>query len=108
MFEIGIHRSPQKRNEKPARIVILGSGFAGVEVLKKIQKEFQNDEIDVAWWLWRSYYLANVPNISKKVEVMIDWTIHLLFRRDVAIVKRAPPDRSRETECRLCDDRVMT
>jgi NADH dehydrogenase len=52
----------------------------------------------IAWWLWRTYYLANVPNVSKRLEVMIDWTIHLLFKRDVAIVKRAPRDTSRELE----------
>jgi NADH dehydrogenase len=28
----------------------------------------------VAWWLWRTYYLANLPTIKKKLKVMGDWT----------------------------------
>ena len=42
----------------------------------------------VAWWMWRTYYLANMPTISKKLEVLIDWTLHLFFKRDVAMIKR--------------------
>ena len=42
----------------------------------------------IAWWMWRTYYLANMPTISKKLEVMIDWTLHLFFKRDVAMIKR--------------------
>src|SRR5215831_12693592 len=30
--------------KKPVQIIILGSGFAGVEVLKKLQKEFRNND----------------------------------------------------------------
>ncbi|MGC1930409.1 MAG: hypothetical protein WA667_15670 [Candidatus Nitrosopolaris sp.] len=42
----------------------------------------------IAWWMCRTYYLANMPTINKKVEVMIDWTSHLFFKRDVAMIKR--------------------
>ena len=42
----------------------------------------------IAWWMWRTYYLANMPTINKKVKVMIDWTNHLFFKRDVAMIKR--------------------
>jgi len=42
----------------------------------------------VAWWLWRTYYLVNMPTIHKKLEVFIDWTSHIFFRRDVAMIKR--------------------
>jgi len=42
----------------------------------------------IAWWMWRTYYLANIPTISKKLEVMIDWTFHLFFKRGVAMIKR--------------------
>jgi len=42
----------------------------------------------IAWWMWRTYYLANMPTISKKLEVMMDWTFHLFFKRDVAMIKR--------------------
>jgi NADH:quinone reductase (non-electrogenic) len=35
----------------------------------------------VAWWLWRSVYLAKLPGIAKKVRVAIQWTLDLLFSR---------------------------
>jgi NADH dehydrogenase len=35
-----------------------------------------------AWWLWRTFYLMNLPTTKKKIRVMIDWTIDLLFGRD--------------------------
>jgi NADH dehydrogenase len=41
----------------------------------------------VAWWIWRTYYLANLPTIEKKVRVMVDWTIDLFFKRDVTRLK---------------------
>jgi NADH dehydrogenase len=40
----------------------------------------------VAWWLWRSYYLANLPTAKKKLKVMGDWTSDLLFKPDVSQV----------------------
>jgi NADH dehydrogenase len=41
----------------------------------------------VAWWIWRTYYLANLPTAEKKVRVMVDWTIDLFFKRDVTKLK---------------------
>jgi NADH dehydrogenase len=26
-----------------------------------------------AWWLWRLYYLGNLPTVEKKLRVMVDW-----------------------------------
>ncbi|MGA9150798.1 MAG: FAD-dependent oxidoreductase, partial [Candidatus Nitrosopolaris sp.] len=40
----------------------------------------------LAWWLWRSYYLANLPTAKKKLKVMGDWTSDLLFKPDVSQV----------------------
>lgn len=40
----------------------------------------------VAWWLWRSYYLANLPTTKKKLKVMGDWTSDSLFKPDVSQV----------------------
>jgi NADH dehydrogenase len=42
-----------------------------------------------AWWLWRTFYLSNLPTIKKKLKVMIDWTMDLLFQPDVAMIKRS-------------------
>ncbi|MER5174190.1 MAG: NAD(P)/FAD-dependent oxidoreductase [Candidatus Nitrosocosmicus sp.] len=41
----------------------------------------------LAWWLWRSYYLANLPTVQKKLKVMGDWTSDLLFKPDVSQVQ---------------------
>jgi NADH dehydrogenase len=40
-----------------------------------------------AWWLWRSYYLANLPTIEKKLRVIADWSIDIFFERDVTRLK---------------------
>jgi NADH dehydrogenase len=36
----------------------------------------------LAWWLWRTVYLAKLPRFEKKVRVAIDWTLDLVFPRD--------------------------
>jgi NADH:ubiquinone reductase (H+-translocating) len=41
----------------------------------------------IAWWLWRSYYLANLPTVKKKLKVMGDWTLDLFFKPDVSQVQ---------------------
>jgi NADH:ubiquinone reductase (H+-translocating) len=41
----------------------------------------------LAWWLWRSYYLANLPTMKKKMKVMGDWTSDLFFKPDVSQVQ---------------------
>ena len=42
----------------------------------------------VAWWLWRTYYLDNLPTIKKKLKVMGDWTYDLISKPDVVMIKR--------------------
>jgi NADH dehydrogenase len=37
----------------------------------------------IAWWLWRSVYLAKLPGFAKKVRVAIQWTLDLLFSRQI-------------------------
>ena len=43
----------------------------------------------LAWWLWRTYYLANLPTSKKKLKVMGDWTSDLIFKPDIAMIKRS-------------------
>jgi len=42
----------------------------------------------IAWWLWRTYYLSNLPTTKKKLKVMGDWFLDLLLESDVAMIKR--------------------
>jgi len=39
-----------------------------------------------AWWLWRTVYLSKLPGLDKKIRVAFDWTLDLLFRKDVCAV----------------------
>jgi NADH dehydrogenase len=36
-----------------------------------------------AWWLWRTIYLSKLPRLEKKVRVALDWTLDLLFSKDL-------------------------
>lgn len=36
-----------------------------------------------AWWLWRTIYLAKLPRAEKKLRVMLDWTLDLVFSKDL-------------------------
>jgi NADH dehydrogenase len=46
----------------------------------------------VAWFLWRTIYLSKLPRLEKKVRVALDWTLDLLFTKDIVQydVARAP------------------
>ncbi|PYV66493.1 MAG: hypothetical protein DMG97_29470 [Acidobacteria bacterium] len=43
-----------------------------------------------AWWLCRTIYLSKLPGLDKKVRVAFDWTLDLLFRKDVCAVHDLP------------------
>jgi NADH dehydrogenase len=36
------------------------------------------------WWVTRTYHLSQLPLVSRKLRVVVDWTTALFFRRDVA------------------------
>jgi NADH:quinone reductase (non-electrogenic) len=38
----------------------------------------------LGWWITRSYHLYQLPLVSRKLRVVTDWTVALLFRRDIA------------------------
>jgi len=37
----------------------------------------------IAWWMWRTVYLAKLPGLAKKLRVMLDWTLDLFFGREI-------------------------
>ena len=37
-----------------------------------------------AWWLARSYHLAMLPGTKRKLRLLVDWNIQLLFGRDAS------------------------
>src|SRR6266481_8247067 len=57
-----------------------------------------------AWWLWRTIYLSKLPGLDKKVRVAFEWTLDLLFRKDVCAVHH----RSRLSDCYYEGHREIT
>ncbi len=37
----------------------------------------------LAWWMWRTYYVMRIPQLEKRVRVVLDWTLDLFFERDL-------------------------
>ena len=37
----------------------------------------------VAWWVWRTYYLMQMPQWSRRLRIVLDWTVALMFKNDV-------------------------
>ena len=37
----------------------------------------------VAWFVWRTYYLFQMPRWERRFRIMMDWTVALLFKNDV-------------------------
>ena len=37
----------------------------------------------VAWWMWRTIYLMKLPGWERRLRVAIDWTLDLLFPRNL-------------------------
>jgi NADH:ubiquinone reductase (H+-translocating) len=37
----------------------------------------------IAWWLWRTIYLSKLPGFEKKIRVALDWTLDLIFAKDL-------------------------
>jgi NADH dehydrogenase len=46
----------------------------------------------IAWWLWRTIYLMKLPGLDRKVRVALDWTLDLIFSKDIVqfVTDRAP------------------
>ena len=46
------------------------------------------------WFVTRTYHLYQLPLLSRKLRVVVDWTVALFFRRDIAelgtTARRAP------------------
>ena len=53
-----------------------------------------------AWLLWRGIYLWKLPGPQKRLRVLLDWTIELLFPRDIALTtsERHPAPHSQAVE----------
>lgn len=41
-----------------------------------------------AWFMHRTYHMAKMPTLNRKVRIVVDWTMALLFRREVVSLGR--------------------
>jgi NADH dehydrogenase len=46
----------------------------------------------VAWWLWRSGFLAKIPSLAQKIKVGLDWAWEVVFARDLSHFRPAQTD----------------
>lgn len=44
-----------------------------------------------AWWLWRTYYLLQIPRWDKRLRIMFDWTLDLMFPPELTQLKVGQP-----------------
>ena len=47
----------------------------------------------IAWWLWRTIYLMKLPRFEKKVLVALDWTLDVLFSKDLVHFRTSKRER---------------
>lgn len=45
----------------------------------------------LAWWIWRTYYLLQIPRWEKRLRVMFDWTLDLVFPPELVQLKVGQP-----------------
>lgn len=36
-----------------------------------------------AWWMYRTFFLLQLPRLKRKIQVLIDWSLELIFSRDI-------------------------
>jgi NADH:ubiquinone reductase (H+-translocating) len=83
------------RNEQPrpfsypglGQFVSLGHRSAVAEVLGVKLSGF------IAWFMWRTVYLEKLPGLSRKFRVAADWTLDLIFGRDITQLPLARGER---------------
>ncbi len=44
----------------------------------------------LAWWVWRTYYLMQMPRWERRLRIMTDWTVSLFFSPDAAKIDLSP------------------
>ena len=71
------NKSTNKKSQESKRVVILGTGFAGIEVLKRLQKEFRNDKTIEIILVSRDNFLLFTPMLPEVSTGMIE-TRHIV------------------------------
>ena len=54
----------------------------------------------IAWWVWRTYYVMQMPRWSRRLRIVIDWTVALFFKNDVVQLEQTRSNQlSSTTRC---------
>ena len=77
-----IRGTPTKRFSYKSRgvFVPLGGFAAATEAFGLEMSGF------LAWWLYRTFYLLQLPRLERKLRVVTDWTLDLIFPPDIVKV----------------------
>jgi len=92
--------SMRGRPKSPFRFATLGQ-LAAIGRRKGVAKIFGlHFSGFLAWWMWRTIYLSKLPRLEKKLRVALDWTLDMLFTKDLVqfMTLRAPTVSHREEE----------
>lgn len=46
-----------------------------------------------AWFLWRGFYLSQMPTLARKIQIAFDWAWQLFFRRDLVQLRLQQTER---------------
>ncbi len=52
----------------------------------------------IAWAIWRTYYLWRLPRLEKRLRVATDWTVDMLFGRDISQIQTYQASRAGERQ----------
>jgi NADH dehydrogenase len=79
--ELGVATNPRRFSYKAkAAFVNLGRYKAVGQLGRNNFRGF------LAWWMARSYHMSQIPGATRKIRAVVDWTVGLPFKRDVAEV----------------------
>jgi NADH dehydrogenase FAD-containing subunit len=67
-----IEKPENRSTSSPTHIVILGSGFAGIEVLKKLQKKFDTDDSVEITLISKDSFILFTPMLPEVASGMIE------------------------------------
>jgi NADH dehydrogenase len=56
----------------------------------------------LAWWVWRTYYVSRMPRWSRRLRIVIDWTVALFFKNDVVQLDQVRGSQVAATPDEIC------
>jgi len=56
----------------------------------------------IAWWLWRTIYLSKLPRLEKKLRVTLEWTLDMVFSKDLVQFMPLRIDRRASQSQEIC------